>query len=318
MVADAIDRYVSRLTTNPEAARGFIVYTTDSFRGPDGTPGAYIGGFADRIKGLITTFLIAVATDRIFTVDWNRPFHLDPVLQPNRWDWRPITWIPSMGVPDATLLLYMIGRCGQLEEYDATGLEERLLRRVKLVHFNLNGFPWRFASRLFPESGVPALFKSAFDTLFQFHSPPQFASLWAELARIRQTHEKLIGVHLRTGDGNGWDDPSLTDWRRYEDVMQMTFALAEKRGYVSPAYYFASDSLRAKEAVRNTKWGRPVLCSDFPIAHTDRSFGKSRDSFDHTIVEFMILRSCDLVIGGAGGFWSAAALAGGREALRCG
>jgi hypothetical protein len=315
MVVDAIDRYVARLTTNPEAARGFIVFTTDSFRGPDGTRAGYIGGLADRIRGLVTAFLIAVATERIFLVDWKRPFPLEPTFRPARWDWRTTTWFRHMGVPDAILLLHMIGRSAELEGRDAGEIEEHLLRRVRVVQFNLNGFPWGLVPRLFPEAGGPAIFKQAFETLFQFTSPPQFANLWAELARIRQTRQSLVGVHFRTGGGNGWEDPNLADWRRYEEILHTAFTLAAQHGHTDPVFYFASDSLRAKEAVRATNWGRTVLCSDFSIGHTDRSFGAGREPFDHAIVEFMVLGSCDLVLGGAGGFWSAAALAGGREAL---
>jgi hypothetical protein len=315
MIDDRIDRYVSRLTSNPDAARGFVVFTTDSFRGPDGTPAGYIGGLADRIKGLITSFLIAVATDRIFIVDWKRPFALEPVLQPNRWDWRPTTWLDRMGVPDAILLLHMIGRSVELEAHAAAGIEEHLLRRVRVVYLNLNGFSGELVSRLFPGSSASAVFKHAFETLFAFHSPPQFARLWAVLDKIKQAREPLVGVHLRTGQGNGWEDPRFADWRQYEHTLRVAFAQAAKLGHVKPAYYFASDSARAKEAVRTTDWGRTVLCSDFPVAHMDRSFGMDREPFDHAIVEFMILRSCDLVIGGAGGFWSTAAMAGGRESF---
>jgi hypothetical protein len=315
MSGDAFERYVARLTANPGIARGSIVYTTDSFRGPEGTRAGYIGGLADRIRGVITTFLLAVVTNRIFIVDWRRPCTLEPALRPARWDWRPGTWRDPSERPDAILLLPMIGRCSELEGWDAAAIEERLLRGVKLVEVNMNGFSWDLAAQLFPEASAPETFKRAFETLFDFHVPRPFEPLWTQIDGHKRAGGTLIGVHLRTGAGNGWEDPVLADWRRHRDILHFAFAEAAKRGHENPVFYFASDSAQAKDAVRNTDWGRRVLSSDFPVAHVDRSLGMGREPFDHAIVEFMILRSCDLVIGAQGGFWSGAALAGGREAL---
>lgn len=311
---DRFDDYVSRLGLSPGTARGFIAYTTDSFRGEDGTRGGYIGGLADRIKGLITAFLIAVATDRIFIADWTRPFPLEPILQPARWDWRPTTWFEYMKVPDAILLLHMIGRSNELDAYDVEGIEEHVLRRIEVVHFNLNGFSSGLASRLFPESSPWTTFRRAFETLFELHVPPPFKAMWEGIDQTRRT-KGLVGVHLRTGAGNGWEDPVLADWREHAPLLRFAFEEAAKRGYGDAAFYFASDNKQAKEAVRATDWGHTVICSDAPIRHIDRAFKGNRASFDYAIVEFMLLSTCDLVVGGPGGFWSAAALVGGREAI---
>ena len=45
-------------------------------------------GLGDRIKGIATTFLIALLTDRAFLINWNYPASIDHILVPNMIDWR--------------------------------------------------------------------------------------------------------------------------------------------------------------------------------------------------------------------------------------
>ncbi|XP_060599267.1 uncharacterized protein LOC132752886 isoform X2 [Ruditapes philippinarum] len=57
----------------------FLVYKCDS--------SMYCGGWGDRQKGIISTFLMAVLTNRVFVIDMDKPCKLDNILLPNSYDW---------------------------------------------------------------------------------------------------------------------------------------------------------------------------------------------------------------------------------------
>jgi hypothetical protein len=45
------------------------------------------GGWGDRQKGIISTFLIAILTSRVFVIDIDKPCKLDNILLPNIYNW---------------------------------------------------------------------------------------------------------------------------------------------------------------------------------------------------------------------------------------
>ncbi|XP_060554521.1 uncharacterized protein LOC132715529 [Ruditapes philippinarum] len=59
--------------------RKFLVYRCDSSIG--------CGGWADRQKGIVSTFLMALLTKRVFVIDMTRPCKLDQFMLPNTYDW---------------------------------------------------------------------------------------------------------------------------------------------------------------------------------------------------------------------------------------
>eukprot|EP00913_Durusdinium_trenchii_P035752 g33454.t1 len=51
-------------------------------------PFAQCGGHGDRLNGIITVFLLAVLTGRVFLIDSESPLPLQLLLQPRDVDWR--------------------------------------------------------------------------------------------------------------------------------------------------------------------------------------------------------------------------------------
>jgi hypothetical protein len=47
----------------------------------------WCGGLGDRIKGIATTFMIALLTDRVFLINWVHPAPITDILVPNAIDW---------------------------------------------------------------------------------------------------------------------------------------------------------------------------------------------------------------------------------------
>jgi hypothetical protein len=59
--------------------RRFLVYKCDT--------SMLCGGWADRQQGIISTFLMALLTNRVFVIDMDKPCKLDNILFPNIYNW---------------------------------------------------------------------------------------------------------------------------------------------------------------------------------------------------------------------------------------
>lgn len=49
---------------------------------------AHVGGFADRLKGIIFAYFLAKITNRDFYIEWKDPFEIESIFRPNGVDWR--------------------------------------------------------------------------------------------------------------------------------------------------------------------------------------------------------------------------------------
>ncbi|XP_060599326.1 uncharacterized protein LOC132752932 [Ruditapes philippinarum] len=70
---------ITVLNENQCKHKKFLVYKCDS--------SSLCGGFADRQKGIISTFLLALLTNRKFIIDMTSPCNLEEFLEPNVYNW---------------------------------------------------------------------------------------------------------------------------------------------------------------------------------------------------------------------------------------
>jgi hypothetical protein len=293
-----------------------LVYSTDR-HGRFAPDFMQVGGLADRFKGIVMAYLIAVYFGRAFAIDWNKPAALAPTLEHAGFDWRPSTWRNAMLGARAARHVDLIDGIGLLETLAPEDVAPLLFGRDALTYVNVNVFSHTLIKRMYPDVEPNDAFQAAFENLFRFTVPPAFASVWSEIETMRASHDGIVGVHLRTGDGNGWNDPAMGSWEKAPDALAQAANFATEIGLNKPAFYFASDSARAKAAVRAMPFlAGPVMTVDRDIQHIDRSDIEGRDSFDFAVVEFMALARADAIIGGAGQYWFAAAMAGGKPHRR--
>lgn len=273
-----------------------------------------VGGLADRLKGIYSAFLMAVATDRVFLIDWEAPFALSDNLRPNRYDWRLEPHLKLLARRSGFAHLDMIDKRGAaLKETPPDRLEQDIFRGHHSCVLNIN---WLFDEAYLDRFDLPAGHDQAFRLVFDYLFEPLVPrDLGAELKRIeemRKAHDGLFGVHLRVGGDSGWRDPKLDKRRSYRALMKAAFDFAAGQGSRDPLFYFASDSEAAKGSVEKRDWPHPVVTIPGPIQHLDRSVDMTREGNNFTFFEFELLRRCDGVIGGAGAFYSIAAMAGGK------
>lgn len=284
---------------------------------------SHAGGLADRLKGAICCFYLAVATGRRFLISWQQPFPLEHNLLPSSYDWR----IRKSLDPDLRRTAYWshmhIDAVDQFARLDCASVEDfenRVLGGAQVAVINANA-PYFDPALTMLESHTRGedleneLFRVAFQTLFKFKLNGDFAQRYRDQQTALGAHS-LVGVHLRTGGGNGWTDPVLDDWRNYHTVMERAIAEAEARGLQNPYFQFFSDSLDARRAVSQDHWPHPVQTHVEEVAHVDRS--KDMDTYgnDMAFCEFALLTNANLVVGGAGDFAASAAKASGIPFVR--
>lgn len=313
MTTYSVEDYRGRISARSEDEQAkFLIYSID--RHGIIKDRRRVGGLADRLKGIYSAFLMAVATDRVFLIDWETPFALADNLKPRRYDWRLDPYTKLLNRKPRLLHLDMIDKRGDVLRETAPGdLEQDIFGGCDTCVLNIN---WLTDAKYLASYDLPHTTEVAFQTIFDFLFDPQtardFRAETKKLDKIKKAHDGLFGVHLRTGGDAAWEDPKLDKRRSYRSLMKAAFDFAADRGSRDPLFYFASDSESAKRAVAKRSWPHQVTTIPGPIQHLDRSTDMTRQGNDFAFFEFDLLRRCDGVIGGAGAFYSTAAMAGGK------
>lgn len=278
---------------------------------------AQVGGLADRLKGAVTTYCIALATGSAFALDWEVPWPIESILEPRDYNWKPLTRREHLLEELSVRHVDLIDKAAFFERVEREHLFDLVLGSENLTFLNTNIYSTVLVQRLFPEIDAGKVFSLVFDHLFQYRAPLEFQQLVESVQALRAAHDSLVGVHLRTGSGNGWSDPTMGSPRQAEAMLRTAAQLAIERGSTNPAFYFASDSEDAK-SIANSLQGLPgpVFIAEYPVQHIDRTQNVDQQAFDFAVTEFMILASCDFLLGGAGNFWHTAALVGGKPFMR--
>jgi len=328
---DRLERY-AKLHEAMRAGRvppRFLVYTCDASQ--DGTP-VGVGGYADRLTGVLSCALLALLTDRALLIQWETPFRLADHLSPNRIDWSfNYQGLVPEGPPPH--LMYLIDRFGDPAVQDTfthRDLEQEVFQGNPVVVFMVNShlaelllhnphyrdelermredpnFHITYHRHLFPFLFKPRLPKAFCEQVFA----PLLAAIEASYA---------IGIQFRTGGGGKWIDPLLarqSDYRLFFAEAERIIAGLGGRPFV---IYFATDSEEVKEKVLaeyGPRYGERLLHLDQPIIHTERSEPEQvAAGAGFVIAEHLLLSQCDRLIIGRGGFGRSAAWIGGKEPL---
>jgi len=193
-------RGVAALASDADSDIPVLVYSCQ--------PYAQCGGHGDRLNGIVTAFMLAVLTRRLFLIDSESPLPLQLLLTPRLVDWR------VRGGLFATAFLrhhsYHDKRrqfdtdLGRLASYPERVLVLTLNYRMLRMLFEAPALHLQAAELGLPLRAPPFLVAEIFDVLFA-PSP----ALRQELAALRHSvgnpeDGRFIAVHLRTGDV-AWD-----------------------------------------------------------------------------------------------------------------
>lgn len=320
-LTDILHSYNERVASqNVEPGQKFLVFSIERHN-PFFKQSRLVGGLADRLKGIISAFCLAVMTGRRFVIHWEEPVQIVRNLLPSKYDWRYLSSRKFINQNHSILHLELIDKSDELSRIDPDEIEATLFHDCPTVIININHFrPEPMIAFIQRRTGnvvsANALFGAVFQFLFRFNPSPLLDVERLHMDGLRQTLGGTVGVHLRTGAGNGWADPQMDDWRNYEKIMERAFSEAAARKLEDPVFLFFSDSPDARKAVAGRQWPHRVEATEEAISHLDRSDGIDERSNDITYFEFEALASSRLVVGGKGGFSQTAALSGGTPFIR--
>jgi hypothetical protein len=314
----AVDRYCCTMAAQTDPNQRCLVFSTTRSPIYDNNR---VGGLADRLKGLICVFYLAVVTERRFFIRWEQPFPLRQNLAPNLYDWT--TPKPAQELLNRAAFarhIDLIDKGEVLGNLTPEQIETLLFSGDQFCVVNANNLRLEpIAKRLEAPLTEPLrdrLTTRAFETLFKFVDISEFAKQRSRFADLQKQSDLMVGIHLRTGGGNGWRDPPMDNWENYELVIDRALAVAKDRGARNPGFYFVSDSTPAREEARKRYHELQLLVELEQVAHMDRSTGHDQRANNLAFHEFQMLRSCDILVCGKGGFAHTVAMTAGIPMIR--
>eukprot|EP00898_Chlorokybus_atmophyticus_P000983 jgi/Chlat1/1886/Chrsp145S02206 len=248
--------------SNPKAAAKtrFVVFRCRQV----GEVNEQCGGLADRFTGMVSAFLFALLTDRVFLIDWpgyenafNSPYanltYVPEILgQPSRDKLLPVMpWVPlhpRWGVNVTGLLngdvgMYNWHDCEVRRRFDNCGgafaghlghLNSYFQEKVVVINFNRG-----VVSMAFRETGPQMRLQAmglhpdtAFGCLLHFIMRPSSTvhSLFARYSQVLDDPTVFsVGIHIRTGDSSFQKNANLTvlDHDEYGTQFQEYFETAQ-------------------------------------------------------------------------------------------
>ncbi len=279
-------------------------------------------GYADRLQGILTMFAVSVICRRRFAIRWVPDPGIDSVLAPNHLDWTKLPPNPPPIKPlwDSRLgkEIAVIMRQGNF----AAWMDKNFLDGENIVTIGCNH---NFLADLLADEPVAeefgslnrhALFKTLFRVLFKLNTGGAIAEMVAPLIR-RIAPRPSIGVHIRVGGDGRWADPQFEDRdsvRRFEKRVSL---IVEKEKLLDPIVYLASDSIDIKKAAREGDFlnGFEVVQQDIEPFHIDRVKDNqpAQQILTETVIDHVMLSTCDHVIRGKGGFATTACQLGANR-----
>lgn len=272
-------------------------------------------GYADRMKGVVTAFLMAVLTKRNLYVRWPYLPQLDTVIEPRLtpWDEAP---------PETTFSRWWL-KHEFAKDFPGSGdlaawIDETVFENhdVALLECNQNFIPhftaWLNAIDPGRELRSGPLFQALFHALFRL-KPESAIQDSVDALRQPLRDRFVIGVHIRAGSNGQWKDPEFETEEtltRYETAVQ---SFVEANGHANPAIYLSTDSAKVKDKIRAGEMFREfeVFQQDIVPFHVRYVGRANANVLRETIIDHYALSCCDHIFRGKGEFALTAAMIGG-------
>lgn len=245
------------------------------------------GGLADRIKGIISCFALANLLHREFIINWQYPFKLQSVLQPNTVDWLPK---PIQGTAHQYFVIDQDNYEQFKQQFNAKTAANFFQEDISIIRTNIN-----FLDHLEQEH----MFKAYFEMLFKQPELPL------------DTAYNTIGLCARFGGQlSNWNDTDFNINLSFNDMLQKL--LQTKQAHPSHKTFVCSDS---KQFINFLNSKVDFLTTAGDTEHMDRP-GCSMQGFVKSFHDFFLLRNCDIIISTKGGFAQTAALSSGKNVIK--
>jgi hypothetical protein len=315
------------------AAASFILFSTEFYEGANKR---FVGGFADRLKGLLTSALLAILTDRVFLTEWVSPSGISEYFEAPRIAWNRLEILA--GAPSDAFVVdaidndnhaafdrYLSARQDSGELFDGKavarvhanilGIGDLLAKKELLQRTRFGRLMRRHLDRA-PRAAVARDLASVlFNYLLGYRPRRRAIAIWRDFHE-RRRNGPVIGVHFRSGGDGAWWDPVVDDVGRAPAMREAIAHVAEQHFGGHAQVLVASDSLAFRQRLCDLvapHW--PVHSYAGEIRHFERSAEEALAGGDFAVAEFMCLSRCDYVIHGRGGFGSTAALVGAKPCV---
>lgn len=293
-----------------------------------------VGGFADRLKGMLSCTLLSILCDRVFLTEWLSPLPLVEHFDAPNIAWGAISTVIGAVESDVFIVDAIdnenFARFDQyLECNHTTGAIfdgkllakihtnilsiDRLLRKESLLRQTNFG---RLLAQLCEKHSIQVVERELVPLLFfynlKYRPMREAVEMWRDF-QSRRRAGPIIGVHFRSGGDGNWWDPILDDVANATKVASAIGKVAQQRFDNAVVIFIASDSTKFRATLTDLISSQySVISYTGQIHHYERSGGDALADIDFAVLEFMCLSRCNYVIYGAGGYGSTAALVGGR------
>lgn len=232
------------------------------------------GGTGDRLSGILQAFAMAMCLNRTLLIQWSSPDELKRYLEPNliAWHWPPrkggvMSMVKAMDQDNYPQLVdpYLIANTDHLIELSTNVWlgQEQLLAPSSCLSDYLECF----------QSRPQHLYRELFWTLFRWS--PAVLDRVARLRHRLQLYSPYIGVHVRTGLGETFEDLTLPSADEHQWSLYLACAQSLQRGWYqrcnqSANLYLAADNRAVKQTLLQSD---PFIKTmvDLPIYHLDRT-----------------------------------------------
>ena len=282
-------------------------------------------GWGDRIRGVMSVYILALLTRRRFMIDMNIPCPLSHFLQPNIVNW---TFSEPKSTSDRKRTRLVISTTlfdeaenkrfdtlitsknfiSEWESYDDVWMTTNTHLTRRALRNPLANSSW-LIGRLPP---IMTVDRNIFPLLFELLFKPTKTLIQSVEKVLHLPYEQLVCVHIRMGQNPSNPRDSVFPFRQNITRTMIKF-LDTKLGSVSAKstrIFVASDSNAAINEVEK-KFPGSVVTVPGPIMHIDREYSaKFRSSvkssacegFLKVLTEFLLLGECDVSILSRSGF----------------
>lgn len=287
----------------------------------------FVGGFADRLKGICFVFALSKLVNRKFFIDWDSPSKISDIFDKNNVNWtlpehikNEIYKFQAFNFIDEFLTddIKEIVKCSPMD------MESRIFNNESSIVLNCNSLNFELFqphALILQAYGIETgsasrFFRSIFDILFS-NKKIENLSGYRDFATFKLSVNKVIGAQFRTGGDGQWKDPELDSIENSHVFSQSIIAYADKIKLNDFGVFLTTDSQIAKQRIGDYL-GNKVQFFCFPgapihlerSALSDASFGAMQVALEHTA-----LSECHHVIVGAGEFGVTAAYRGDKSPI---
>ncbi|CAF0995158.1 unnamed protein product, partial [Brachionus calyciflorus] len=262
------------------------------------------GGWADRLKGVMSTYAISLLTDRQFKIKMTKNCDLKKILEPNEINW-DYEQVPTKNITVKELNLGWNFGLYNLFKDDIslfTNLNTTNLIKVKA---GMN-----YANRLRENSNLKEKIEKLGYEQSKFHSAYQFHKWYKQMFKLNKqtqkkydeflkklkpnSHSKLICCQIRKGDPHEREYKEKYQERSFWNFINQTF-LNSSNSSSNYRIFVTSDLEYVKLDAKNYFKNNEVFYSENSSVHLDKDLSKNEcHKMESVLFDFHVMQNCDI------------------------